>query len=495
MNPYAKMKHSDPISDAQPPFPSATATMRKKHHQQPKAGLPEKGHSSVRSPWLLSVLAAVPLFVAPLITASFLITISQFEGSLSRFVTTGFEQGFLTIMKAHGPRLSLKPTFAYTCYIALQAVLFYLLPGPTNTGQRTPAGYLLTYRTNGLYAWVITHSIYALLCWYGLLDPGFVIRNWSGIFIAMNLFGYLVAIFAYGKAYLRPSHPEDRRFSGSALQDLYAGIELNPRFGKTFDFKFFTNGRMGMISWTLIDISSIAYQHQAHHTVSPSLILVTILQSIYAIDFFINESWYLRTIDITHDHYGFYLIWGCFCFLPANYTLQAQYLTHYPTSPSTIYLAAIFSIGIAGYALFRSVNNQKDRVRRSNGKCLIWGKPAQYITATYKTSDGVEHKSILLCSGWWSCARHVNYVGDLLLSFSMCAVVGTDKLLVWLYVIWMGGLLVHRIVGRCRGGLFRVFGEGYRPTGKRLDLTTIYTFHSVQSKIPINYTISAHYTK
>ena len=214
MNPYPKMKHPDPIYDAQPPLPSSTATMRKKHHQQPKAGLPEKGHSSVRSPWLLSVLAAVPLFVAPVITASFLVTISQFEGSLSKFVTTGFEQGFLEVIIAHGPRLSLKPTFAYACYIALQAVLFYLLPGPTNTGQRTPAGYLLTYRTNGLYAWVITHSIYALLCWYGVLDPGFVIRNWSGIFIAMNSFGYLVAIFAYGKAYLRPSHPEDRRFSG-----------------------------------------------------------------------------------------------------------------------------------------------------------------------------------------------------------------------------------------------------------------------------------------
>lgn len=46
-----------------------------------------------------------------------------------------------------------------------------------------------------------------------------------------------------------------------------------------------------------------------------------------------------------------------------------------------------------------------------------------------------------------------NYVGDLLLSFSMCALVGTNKLLVWLYVIWMAGLLVHRCMrdeGRCR---------------------------------------------
>lgn len=39
---------------------------------------------------------------------------------------------------------------------------------------------------------------------------------------------------------------------GSAAYDFYMGIELNPRFGETFDFKLFTNGRPGMLSWTLM---------------------------------------------------------------------------------------------------------------------------------------------------------------------------------------------------------------------------------------------------
>ena len=29
---------------------------------------------------------------------------------------------------------------------------------------------------------------------------------------------------------------------------MYMGIELNPRFGKYFDFKLFTNGRPGIIA-------------------------------------------------------------------------------------------------------------------------------------------------------------------------------------------------------------------------------------------------------
>jgi 7-dehydrocholesterol reductase len=34
------------------------------------------------------------------------------------------------------------------------------------------------------------------------------------------------------------------------------------------------------------------------------------------VDFFINEDWYLRTIDIAHDHFGFYLAWGDVVWLP-----------------------------------------------------------------------------------------------------------------------------------------------------------------------------------
>lgn len=41
-------------------------------------------------------------------------------------------------------------------------------------------------------------------------------------------------------------------WTGSILYDMYMGIELNPRFGKYFDFKLFTNGRPGIIAWTLM---------------------------------------------------------------------------------------------------------------------------------------------------------------------------------------------------------------------------------------------------
>lgn len=151
------------------------------------------------------------------------------------------------------------------------------------------------------------------------------------------------------------------------------------------------------------------------------MIIVNILHAFYVVDFFINEDWlefphsasvlnisltlhplysrYLRTIDICHDHYGFYLAWGSMVWLPTIYTLQAQYLARYPVDLPTPTAIAILGIGISGYVMFRSVNHQKDIVRRTNGDCMIWGKKAEVIRAKYKTADGKDHESLLLCSG------------------------------------------------------------------------------------------------
>lgn len=51
---------------------------------------------------------------------------------------------------------------------------------------------------------------------------------------------------------------------------------------------------------------------------------VPVLQAIYVLDFFWNETWYLKTIDICHDHFGWYLGWGDCVWLPYLYTLQVR---------------------------------------------------------------------------------------------------------------------------------------------------------------------------
>ncbi|KAG9495749.1 hypothetical protein J7337_012307 [Fusarium musae] len=324
------------------------------------AGADVWGRAAFGRSWLRSLVGASPLFLAPMASISIFITLAEYEGSLSLFADAVKEHGFWTICAQYGPHITTKGIAAVICFVGIQALLYCLLPGEQHQGQLTPAGYLLSYKINGLSAWIATHLLYAALSWLEILDPGFIPRNWSSLIGAMNLAGFVISALALVKAYVMPTHPEDRKFSGSFLYDFFMGVELNPRLGENFDLKLFSNGRAGMMVWTLIDFSNMAYQYQNQGYVEPSLILVTALQTIYVVDFFVNESWYLRTIDVKFDHYGFYLSWGCFCFLPTTYTIQGQYLGRYPSSPSTPYLAFFFALGVAGYIIFRSVNHQKE---------------------------------------------------------------------------------------------------------------------------------------
>ena len=253
--------------------------------------------------------------------------------------------------------------------------------------------------TNGLSAYLLTNGLFILLCIFGILDPAIIAKHWPTLLISANILGFMLSLFAYVKAHLFPTHTSDLKFSGSRFYDLYMGIEFNPRLSSTWDIKLFTNSRPGIVAWTLIDLSFCAWQYEVHGSISNSIVIATILHVIYVIDFFWNEDWYLRTIDIAHDHFGFYLAWGSLVWLPSMYTLQTQYLARYPVDLSWGAAAGIFAVGVSGYGVFRSVNWQKDIVRKTGGECVIWGKKANVLVCEFVTTDGGRHESLLLCSG------------------------------------------------------------------------------------------------
>jgi len=253
----------------------------------------------------------------------------------------------------------------------------------------------------------------------------------------------------YLKAYISPTHAEDRKFSGSIIYDYFMGIEFNPRIGKLFDFKLFHNGRPGIVAWVLIDLSFASAQYNKIGYVTNSMYLVILFHAIYVMDFFYNEDWYLRTIDIAHDHFGFMLSWGDSVWLPYMYTLQAQYLYWNPVQLDWVYFSFVLSIGLTGYYIFRGTNHQKDYVRTNykklGDKCIVWGKPATYVKTKYLSNDGKEHDSILLTCGFWRFSRHFNYIGDLMISLAECIACSFNHILPHFYIIYMTILLLHRI--------------------------------------------------
>jgi len=397
------------------------------------------------------------LTVCPFIPTVFYITLHHFGGCITdviKFVTS--DDVTMDDVISKFPVFSMETTKIYFAWVAFQAVLAmlpdvlqYIIPGYVGGiqhGAITPAGQVPAYNVNGLQAWVITHGLwFANIYYFKLFRPAELFERMGALSIICNICGYVLASFAYIKACVFPNHKEDCKFSGNFFYDYLMGAEFHPKLGKYFDFKLFFNGRPGIVAWTLIDLSAAAYQIENYGKLTDSMLLINVLHAIYVVDYFWNETWYLKTIDICHDHFGWYLAWGDLAWLPFTYTLQALYLAYNPVELGDVRFYSILVLGLIGYYIFRSTNSQKDSFRKNPTQYKIAGVPAKYIKCKYNSSDGKEYESTLLISGWWGVARHMNYTGDLMGSLAYCMCCGFDHLLPYFYIIYMTILLVHRI--------------------------------------------------
>lgn len=397
------------------------------------------------------------VFVCPVMPLLFIKSCTQDDCSLVTSVTSVINaEDLKSELLKFLPPLSLYAAKLYGVWFALQVFLYNIpdichkiIPnyvGGYQDGQLTPAGKLLNYNINGLQAWIITHILWAANAFhFHWFSPAIIFDNWIQFLAVVNIGGYLLSFFAYFKGLLFPNDPEDCKVSGSVVFDFLMGVEFNPRIGQYFDFKLFFNGRPGICCWTVINLSFAWHQLEAYGHVTDSMILLNFLHAMYVVDYFWNERWYLKTIDICHDHFGFMLGWGDLVWLPYMYTLQGLYLAYHPVVLGTPMTLAVLSLGLFGFYIFRATNAQKDLFRRLRDNAKIWGKKPEYISCWYLSSDGKKHDSTLLVSGWWGVTRHMNYTGDLMGSLAYCLCCGFTHILPYFYIIYMTILLVHRI--------------------------------------------------
>jgi 7-dehydrocholesterol reductase len=395
------------------------------------------------------------MLFTPLMVVYFYIAAFHFNCSLLapiQFVASGGLE--LLSLADFLPSLTLFSFAIFFTWLLFQAILA-LLPdklhkiipsyeGGDKMGAVTPAGNCLPYKINGLQAWVISHLLFIVLSFgLGVFSPTIIFDNVGPFLWVTNLTGFALGIFAYVKALKFPSHADDRKFSGNKFYDFFMGVELNPRVGP-IDLKLFFNGRPGIVAWTLINLSFAAAQYAKFGFVTNSMYIVNFLQALYVLYFFWKEAWYLKTIDIHHDHFGWMLAWGDSVWLPFMYTLQALFLVFNPVELSLGYALAVLVIGLIGFYIFADANNQKDRFRKTNGDTLIWGKKPESIDCEYLTDDGVKRKSRLLLSGWWGFTRHMNYTGDLILSLAYSLACGMGYIFPYFYFVFLSILLIHR---------------------------------------------------
>ena len=258
----------------------------------------------------------------------------------------------------------------------------------------------------------------------------FIYDNYLQILTANILIAYGLATFVYVRSFsVKPGNAENRELaagghSGNMLYDWFIGRELNPRVTLPLlgeiDIKVFCELRPGLMGWMLLDFTFIARQYRNYGYVTDSIVLITAFQSLYVLDSFWMESAILTTMDITTDGFGFMLAFGDLVWVPFIYALQTRYLAVYPVSLGFLGSAGVLVVAITGYCIFRGANNEKNRFRTNPNDPRV--AHLKYI----ETKSG----SKLLVSGWWGVARHINYTGDWLQSWSYCLPTGIAGYLV-----------------------------------------------------------------
>jgi delta14-sterol reductase len=247
----------------------------------------------------------------------------------------------------------------------------------------------------------------------------FITNNYVGILTSNILISYFLAIYVYIASFSvkHPKDPEMRELaagghSGNMLYDWFIGRELNPRitlpiFGEV-DIKAWCELRPGMLGWIILDLAFIMKQYRNFGRVTDSIILVTAAQAIYTFDALYMEPAILTTIDLIADGFGMMLSFGDLVWVPFTYSIQARYLSVYPVDLGFSGVVAVLTVQAVGYYIFRAVNNEKNRFRTNPEDPRV--KDLKYI----ETAAG----SKLLVSGWWGTARHINYLGDWIMSWS-----------------------------------------------------------------------------
>lgn len=257
------------------------------------------------------------------------------------------------------------------------------------------------------------------ICAAGTISQGaefplwtYISDNYLQILTANILIAYALATFVYVRSFsVKPGNPEFRELAaggvtGNILYDWFIGRELNPRVTLPLigeiDIKEWMEIRPGLTGWILLNCAFVAKQYRLYGYVTDGIVFIAIVQGLYVLDGQYMEPAVLTTMDITTDGFGFMLSFGDIVWVPFIYSQQTRYLSVHPQTLGPVGLALVGALLVAGFAIFRLSNLQKNIFRTNPNDPRV--AHLKYI----ETATG----SRLLISGWWGIARHINYLGD-----------------------------------------------------------------------------------
>lgn len=318
---------------------------------------------------------------------------------------------------------------------AAMLLLHVLLPSRQVQGYvlDLETGRPLNYRLNGLLTFFVVLALWLVADLLGWIKWDWLyLHRWSALAGACTLgLGFTLIV-------VLPAPSTGK----SLLADLFLGRVENPQYlSGRVDAKMALY-MLGAIMLMLNTLSFAAYHHEVFgKNANPGVYLHTALFAFFVIDYLFFERAHLYTYDLFAEKMGFKLGWGCLVFYPYFYSVGLWGTAHL-AAPAVItrlgwgWLVLSTLVFLSGWILARGANMQKYLFKRFPDRAFLgWIEP--------KTLSGGNLK--LLCNGFWSLSRHINYLGEILMATGLALSLGhLTSPWPWLYPFYYILLLVPR---------------------------------------------------
>lgn len=296
----------------------------------------------------------------------------------------------------------------------------------------------LQYRMNGFLCAILSLTLFVACVYKEFELADLIVENYVQLSISGWILGVILSLLLFVKG--NKASVANLNIHGSTNSRIYnfwQGREINPRVGPV-DVKL-NLFRTAMIAITLINLAIVikAIEEAEEYSLEQlnvGVLLAALLQIIYSMDALFFESAFLTTFEVMYEGTGYMLCTGymLYPFLP---TLTTKYMLYHKTQFS--YLLAIPVVFfIIGYLLYRISNLQKNEFRRN---------PLSRGLSHLETIHTIRGKKLIV-SGLWGHVRHPNYLGDIIMWWSISCISMACDILPYYYAIVCTGLLVHRAI-------------------------------------------------
>lgn len=276
------------------------------------------------------------------------------------------------------------------------------------------------YRLNGLRVFLLVTMSFFTFGYFQFFDIHLMINLRLKHAVCACLIGVICTLI------LVLPYPSN---SSSFWSDLYLGRLKNPQW-----FNNHVDGKMllYLIGGIGLELNLILFYFEHVHRDESMMNILTyvMLFTFFLIEYFYHEHVHLYTFDFLVESVGFKLVWGCLVFYPFFYPI-AIWCDVKGRRLNEIRLVLTIGIFVIGWILSRGANNQK-YLFRTQPKSKFLG------LISPQTINGR-----LLCSGWWSLSRHINYLGDTLMAIGLSLAID-HGIFPWIYPLYYILLFIAR---------------------------------------------------